>query len=213
MHAAYFSGYLVSPLLLGRWVLKRWGYKPTFITGLCVYACGTLIFWPSAVLTSYPTFIVVNVIIGAGLGVLEAAADSFIALCGPQQNAEIRLNVAQGIQGIATVVSALLAQKVLYKGVHTTSSLVNAQWTYLSIFFFDVLLAAALYYSPIPEASDEDLQELADSRRDDYARRVLGLPVMWFTFSLGASSLYLYTAGQEVLTTSFENLVATTTPE
>ncbi|KAF7597167.1 hypothetical protein BBP40_009506 [Aspergillus hancockii] len=213
MHATYFSGYLVSPLLLGRWLLTRWGYKPTFITGLCVYACGTLIFWPSAVLTSYPAFLVSNLIIGAGLGVLETAADSFITLCGPPKNGEIRLNVAQGVQGIATVVSALLAQKVLYRGVHSASSLVNPQWTYLSIAFFDVLLAGALYYSPIPEAPDADLQELADRHREDNSRKVLGVPVIWTTLSLGASSLYLYTAAQEVLTTSFETLVAAATPE
>ncbi|GFF61152.1 glucose/galactose transporter [Aspergillus udagawae] len=208
IHAAYFSGYLVSPVTLGRWVLKGWGYKATLITGLSVYACGTLIFWPSAVLSSFPAFIVSNFIVGSGLGVLETAANSFIALCGPQENAEIRLNISQAIQAIASVVSPLLSEEVLFKNVTNASALINAQWTYLGIAFFDLLLAAALYYLPIPEAPDDDLEQIAIRCRGDGSSKMLGVPVMWLTLSLGVGSLYLYVAGQEVLATSFESLVA-----
>ncbi|GIK06096.1 hypothetical protein Aspvir_001739 [Aspergillus viridinutans] len=208
IHAAYFSGYFVSPVTLGRWILKGWGYKVTLITGLSVYACGTLIFWPSAVLSSFPAFIVSNVVIGGGLGVLETAANSFIALCGPQENAEIRLNISQGIQAIATVVSPLLSEKVLFKNVTNVSALINSQWTYLSIAFFDLLLAAALYYLPIPEAPDDDLEQIAIRCRGDGSSKILGVPVIWLTLSLGVGSLYLYVAGQEVVATSFESLVA-----
>jgi fucose permease len=207
IHAAYFSGYLVSPVTLGRWVLKGWGYKATLITGLFVYACGTLIFWPSAVLSSFPAFIVSNFIVGSGLGVLETAANSFIALCGPQENAELRLNISQGIQAIASVVSPLLSEGVLFKNVTNVSALINAQWTYLSIAFFDLLLAAALYYLPIPEAPDDDLEQIAIRCRGDGSTKILGVSVMWPTLSLGVGSLYLYVAGQEVLATSFESLV------
>ena len=207
IHAAYFSGYFVSPVTLGRWILKGWGYKATLITGLSVYACGTLIFWPSAVLSSFPAFIVSNVVIGGGLGVLETAANSFIALCGPQENAEIRLNISQAIQAIATVLSPLLSEKVLFKNVTSVSALINAQWTYLSIAFFDLLLAAALCYLPIPEAPDDDLEEIAIRCRGDGSSKILGIPVIWLTLSLGVGSLYLYVAGQEVVATSFENLV------
>ncbi|KAF4151398.1 hypothetical protein CNMCM6069_003978 [Aspergillus lentulus] len=207
IHAAYFSGYFVSPVTLGRWILKGWGYKATLITGLSVYACGTLIFWPSAVLSSFPAFIVSNVVIGGGLGVLETAANSFIALCGPQENAEIRLNISQAIQAIATVLSPLLSEKVLFKNVTSVSALINAQWTYLSIAFFDLLLAAALCYLPIPEAPDDDLEEIAIRCRGDGSSKILGIPVIWLTLSFGVGSLYLYVAGQEVVATSFENLV------
>ncbi|RHZ62460.1 uncharacterized protein CDV56_107634 [Aspergillus thermomutatus] len=212
IHAAYFSGYLLSPVTLGRWVLKGWGYKATLITGLSVYACGTLIFWPSAVLSSFPAFIVSNVIIGGGLGVLETAANSFIALCGPHENAEIRLNISQGIQAIASVVSPLLSEEVLFKNVTNVSALINAQWTYLSIAFFDLLLAATLYYLPIPEAPDDDLEQIAMRCRGDGSSKVVGVPVIWLTLALGVGSLYLYVAGQEVLATSFESFVVTSLP-
>lgn len=206
LHAAYYGGYLIGPLL-GRFVLKKWGFKSTFITGLCVYACGTLVFWPSAVLTSFAAFTVSNLIVGVGLAILETAANPFIALCGPLENSEIRLNISQGIQAIGSVVSPLLAKRVLFKKVNDVSSLVDVQWTYLAITLFDVLLAVAFYYLPIPEASDDDLQELANRRREDNSAKVMGVPVVWLTLGLGVVSQFFYVSGQEVVSTSFMSYV------
>ncbi|PLB33494.1 putative MFS monosaccharide transporter [Aspergillus candidus] len=213
LHAVYFGGYMIGPPFIGRLVLKRWGFKATFITGLCIYACGTLIFWPSAVLASYSAFIVSNFIVGLGLAVLETAANPFIALCGPLENSEIRLNISQGIQAIGSVVSPLLAKEVLFRQVTDVSALVDVQWTYLGIALFDVLLAVAFYYMPIPEASDEDLKELANRRREDNMAKVAGIPVVWVTLALGVSSQFFYVAGQEVLSQGFESFVTSAHPK
>jgi fucose permease len=212
LHGAYFGGYGVGPLLIGRPVLKTWGFKSTFVTGLCIYACGTLVFWPSAVLASTAAFTVSNFIVGCGLAVLETAANPFIALCGPLENSEIRLNISQGVQAIGSVVSPLLAKKVLFKDVQDTASLVDVQWAYLGIAFFDVLLAVAFYYLPIPEASDKDLEELANRRREDNMTKVIGVPVVWLTLALGIWSQFFYVAGQEVLSNSLERFVQIANP-
>ncbi|KAH0563300.1 hypothetical protein GP486_002125 [Trichoglossum hirsutum] len=152
LHSAYFGAYFVAPLSFGRIVMKTWGFKATFITGLCIYACGTLIFWPSAVLMSFPAFLVSNFIVGLGLSTLEIAANPFIALCGPPEYAEIRLNMAQGIQAIGSVISPILARRALFKQVQNAPSLVDVQWTYLGIALFDVTLAVVFIYMPLPEA-------------------------------------------------------------
>ncbi|KAL6234228.1 hypothetical protein BDW75DRAFT_213068 [Aspergillus navahoensis] len=208
LHCVYFGGYLVAPPLVGRPVLKHWGFKATFITGLCFYACGSLIFWPSAVLTSYSAFLVSNFITGCGLAILETAANPFISLCGPLENSEVRLNISQGVQAVGSVLSPLLAKKVLFRSVTDVSSLADVQWTYLGIALFDVLLALAFYYLPIPEASDEDLEELAYRRRDDNRAAPFGVSVVWVTLALGIWSQFFYVAGQEVFSTSFEALIA-----
>ncbi|KAF7719103.1 MFS-type L-fucose-proton symporter [Penicillium ucsense] len=212
LHCAYFGGYALGPLLVGRPVLKTWGFKATFITGLCIYACGALIFWPSAVLTSTVAFTISNFIVGFGLAVLETAANPFIALCGPQENSEIRLNISQGVQAVGSVLSPLLAQKVLFKAVKDVASLVDVQWTYLGIAFFDVLLAVAFYYLPVPEASDEDLEELANRRKHDNQTKVIGIPVVWLTLALGVWSQFFYVGGQEVLSTTLERFVSNADP-
>jgi fucose permease len=213
LHGAYFGGYLLGPLLVGRPVLKNWGFKSTFITGLCIYACGTLIFWPSAVLASTTAYIVSNVIVGFGLAVLETAANPFIALCGPLENSEIRLNISQGVQAVGSVLSPLLAKRVLFKDVRDVASLVDVQWAYLGIALFDILLAVAFYYLPIPEASDEDLEELANRRREDNMTKVIGIPVVWLTLGLGIWSQFFYVAGQEVFSTSLTRFVEAARPD
>jgi fucose permease len=213
LHAAYYGGYLVSPLTVGRFILKKWGFKSSFIAGLFIYACGALIFWPSAVLASFPAFILSNFVVGCGFGVLEMAADPFIALCGPLENAEIRLNLSQGIQATASILSSILAEKLAFRSVETAAGLVRVQWTYLAIALFVLLLAAAFYYLPIPEATDGDLQELSDRRKDDISARVLGIPVVWLTFGLAAFSQFWYVSCQEVLVLSFGQYVQQQLPQ
>src|SRR2546421_1205355 len=129
-----------------------------------------------------------------------------LALCGPLEYAEVRLNFSQAFQAVGTVLSPLLAQKVFFKNVRDTSSLVNAQWAYLGIAVFDVLLAVAFYYVPLPEASDDDLEELADRRSAVYHTKVGGIRVVWLTLGLGVFSQFCYVGGQEGIGSNAGNL-------
>ena len=212
LHAAYFGAYFVGPLTFGRPVFKKGGFKTTFIVGLCIYGTGTLVFWPSAVLLSYPAFLVCNVIVGLGVSTLEVAGNPFIALCGPPQYAETRLNVSQGVQAIGSVVSPILAKKVLFKGVTNAPSLIDIQWTYLGIAVFDVILALVFYYLPIPEASDEELQDLADERSSVNTTEFLGVSIVYVTLAFGILSNFCYVGGQEALAGVFLRYVDTVRP-
>ncbi|KAL8646876.1 MAG: hypothetical protein Q9226_006672 [Calogaya cf. arnoldii] len=207
LHAAYFAAYFVAPLTFGRLVFNKWGFRQTFIVGLCVYGTGTLIFWPSAVLVSYPAFLVSNFIVGLGVATLELGGNPFIALCGPPEYAEIRLNISQAVQAIGSVVSPILAQKVLFKGVTDAPSLIDIQWTYLGIALFVVVLALIFFYLPIPEASDEDLQRLADEREDVNTRKVGGITVTHLTLAFGILSQFCYVGGQEAVAGVFLHYV------
>ncbi|KAH9876341.1 hypothetical protein J1614_004220 [Plenodomus biglobosus] len=205
-HSAYFVGYIVGPLTFGRLVFKKWGFKACYMVGLSVYACGTLIFWPSAVLNSFPAFLVSNFITGAGLSTLELGANPFIALCGPPEYAEVRLNLSQGVQAIGTIVSPLLAKKVLFPA--NAESLIDIQWTYLGISFFNICLAIIYFYVPLPEATDEELEE-ASQRTVPIAREATvgigsrSVKVMWISLAMAVFSQCCYVGGQESTSTSF----------
>ena len=207
LHAAYYGGYFVGPLSLGYYVLAKFGFRAAMMTGLVVYGCGTLVFWPSAVLTSYTAFTLSNFLVGFGLSCLEISANPFTALCGPLEYAEVRLNLSQGFQAIGTIVSPLLAQKVLFKNVLDAPSLIDVQWTYLGIALFDVILAVVFYYLPIPEASDEDLEELADQRSAVNRARVGPVRVVWVTLALGVFCQWCYVGGQEAIGNNTGSLV------
>lgn len=197
LHGAFDGGYLLGPLLLGRLVLKRYGCAATFITGLYIYACGTLVFWPAAVLGSTPIFLVSNLIVGFGLGILEATSNMFIVFCGPLEYSEIRLCVAQAFEATGGLSAQVLSTRVLFKHEKSVTQVVNGQWTFLVLAFCDVILAVVFYYLPIPEVPDDDLAELSDSRPANSAK-VCGLPVCFSTLALGIWSQYFYVAGQEM---------------
>ncbi|KAL9067079.1 MAG: hypothetical protein Q9157_006929 [Trypethelium eluteriae] len=221
LHSAYYAGYLVAPLTFGRLVLRYWGFKACYTVGLVIYAIGTLVFWPASVLTSFPAFLVSNFIVGLGLSTLEIAANPFIALCGPQQYGEIRLNFSQGVQATGTIFAPLLANKVLFRNVFNAPSLIDVQWTYLSIALFMALLAFAYHYLPLPEATDAELADIAE--RSDYANDAtfelwrpgsspLTVKVLYITFALAVFSQFCYVGGQESVSTSFSSYMSQVNP-
>ncbi|SMR60730.1 unnamed protein product [Zymoseptoria tritici ST99CH_1E4] len=164
LRSAYYAGYFVGPLTLGRLVLYNWGFKACFPIGLCIYASGCLIYWPAAVLTSWPTFLVTNFIVGFGLSMLEVSANAFIVLCGPASHAEIRLNISQGIQAVGSIVAPLIADKAfLHRSQTNAPSLVNTQWAYLGLSLTTVILAVIYFYLPLPEATSAELEDAAET--------------------------------------------------
>jgi fucose permease len=163
LHNAYWVAYFFGPLLVGYWVLKHHGFKATFITGLAIYAAGAMAFWPSSVLHSYAGFFISNFIVGFGLSCVEVAANLFIALAGPGELSEARLNFARGIAAIGMVISPVIVQKALFPGIHQ-DDLFRIQWYYLGLALFILLLAVVFYYAPLSEASDDDLEAIALQR-------------------------------------------------
>jgi fucose permease len=213
-HSAYYVGYIIGPITFGRFVFKAWGFKACYMVGLSVYACGTLVFWPSAVLNNFPAFLVSNFIVGAGLSTLELSANPFIALCGPPEYAEVRLNLSQAVQAIGTIVSPLLAKKVLFTA--DADSLIDVQWTYLGISFFNIMLAIIYFYIPLPEATDEEL-EIASARmpipRDATINiRQKPVRVLWIGLGIAVFSQFSYVGGQESTSTSFAEYLQRVSP-
>lgn len=212
LHSAYFAGYFAGPLLIGRFVLKAWGFKACYLVGLSIYACGTLIFWVAAVLTSFPAYVIVNFIVGVGLSILENGANPFISLCGPAQYAEIRLNLSQGFQAIGTVIAPLIADKTFARYTNDGASLINTQWAYLGIAFFTCFLAFAYYYVPLPEATDAELEDAAERVDNANHATLRGSRVIWYTLGLGILTQFCYVGGQEVYGTSFGTYMQTVRP-
>ncbi|CAL3967733.1 unnamed protein product [Diplocarpon coronariae] len=218
--AAYFGAYLVGALTVGQYALRRGGFRATFVTGLGLYGVGTLVFWPSAVLAAYPGFLVANFVVGLGLSVLETAANPFLALCGPPAYAESRLLAAQGVQAIGSLASQLLAQKVLVRDV--AGSLIDVQWTYLAVALLTVALALFFYYVPLPEASDAELEALAEEAspgpRPAPARTPLARPppprrpLGTTSLALAVAAQFLYAAAQESVAVHFRPLLASLAP-
>lgn len=149
--------------------MRRFGFRWTFIVGLCVYGVGALMFWPSAVYESFGGFCGSLFIVGSGLSTLETAANPYIAICGPPRLSEFRLELSQSVQAVGSVIAPLLASRVFFNKVNVSgqdTDLKNVQWTYLGIACFVFLLSIVFYFSPIPEITDGDMALQAEQSSD-----------------------------------------------
>lgn len=82
-------------------------------------------------------------------------------MCGPPKYSEIRLNLAQGVQGTGSFVAPLLASRVFFaETLDTADSLANVQWVYLGVAGFVVLLICVFFLVPMPEITDADMASI-----------------------------------------------------
>jgi fucose permease len=230
------GGYFLGPLLVGRWLvrhdehhrLKRHdskdsdsigGFRTTLIVGLLIFGCGTLAFWPCAVLADFGGFMFCSFVVGFGLAVIETAANPFICLCGPMQYSEMRLLLAQGVQGVGSVLSGILAYHVYFPRAATNTvhsdnalSLLDVQWTYLGVTLVCVLFALFFYYMPLPEVTDNELQRLTDRLPVSPRKRSIGgWSLRNWTIALAVLAQWTTIACQETMSLFFGDLVTNLT--
>ncbi|CAK3986637.1 MFS general substrate transporter [Lecanosticta acicola] len=210
LQAAYFGAYPLASLGHANWLLRHYGYKATFIWGLCLYAIGALVAWPCILNRSFGGFCAAIFIIGNGLGSLETAANPYITVCGPPRYSEMRINFSQAFNGIGTVVAPVLGSYVFFKNTGTDKdSLKTVQWVYLAIACFCFLLAVVFYFSPIPEITDADMAFQAEETHagtDDQP--------FWKQHRLfhAAFAQFCYTGAQVAVASFFINYATETRP-
>ncbi|KAG9245849.1 major facilitator superfamily domain-containing protein [Calycina marina] len=169
LSAAYFGAYAICPPTISGWILRRFGFRVTFMAGLCVLAVGCLLMWPSGVKHSFGGFCGSMFVVGSGLATLETAADPFLSICGPPRYSEIRLNLAQAVQAVGSFVAPLLASRVFFKStINTDEGLKNVQWTYLGVACFVGLLVILFFLAPMPEITDADMGTQETEIEDEY---------------------------------------------
>jgi FHS family L-fucose permease-like MFS transporter len=156
LQAAYFGAYPIASLGHAAWILRHYGYRATFIWGLCLYGIGALVAFPCIKAKSFGGFCAAIFIIGNGLGSLETAANPYITVCGPPRYAELRINFSQAFNGIGTVIAPVLGSYVIFTFDDATA-LANVQWIYIAIAIFVFLLAIVFFLSVIPEITDADM--------------------------------------------------------
>ncbi|KFZ17859.1 hypothetical protein V501_01515 [Pseudogymnoascus sp. VKM F-4519 (FW-2642)] len=216
LSTAFYGGYIIGPFTVGWYALKEGGFKIIFIVSLCIYGIGSLMLWPSASFISLPGFLVSNVVAAIGLSSLEMAANSFITLCGPPQYGEMRLLFAQAMQALGATVSELIANKAFAPLIQTKKNLIHVQWTYFAIALFTVVIALFYHYMPLPEASDDDLQEelqpdlLPMNRmvKTTSLTHIGGIRVVFLTLALGVMVQSIYILSQVAFDTWYIYVLA-----
>ncbi|KAI5776321.1 major facilitator superfamily domain-containing protein [Geopyxis carbonaria] len=205
LQASYFGAYPIASLTFAGWVLRKFGYKATFMLGLTLYGVGALLFWPAGTKRSFGVcslrgFCGATFIIGSGLGTLESAANPYLAVCGPPKYSEMRLNFAQAVQAIGTVVGPVLASQVIFANVDD-QDLSSVQWVYLGIAIFVFLLAGVFFFANIPEITDADMARQAESTGVFDDKPIKSQWLLW----AAAASQFCYVGSQVAIAGYFVN--------
>ncbi|KAH7247262.1 major facilitator superfamily domain-containing protein [Fusarium redolens] len=207
LQAAYFGAYPLASLGHAAWILRHYSYKAVFIWGLSLYAIGALIAIPCIKAKSFGGFCAAIFIIGNGLGSLETAANPFITVvCGPPKYAEMRINMSQAFNGIGSVVAPVLGSYVFFN-FDDQKALANVQWVYLSIAVFVLLLATLFLFSNIPEITDADMAQQAESSNSDTHDKPLSKQYRLFHASFAQ---FCYCGAQVAIASMFINYATET---
>lgn len=120
VQSAFYLGYFVlaTPAAL---LMRRFGYKMGFITGLLLFGTGALLFWPAALVGRYSFFLFALFVIASGLSFLETASNPFAAQLGDPESAARRLNFAQAFNPLGAISGVLIGTVFIFSGIELNS--------------------------------------------------------------------------------------------
>ena len=101
--AFYISYFVMS--VPSSFLLKRLGFKKGMMIGFWIMSVGAFIFVPAAYTRTYEVFLLGLFTLGAGLAVLQTAANPYITILGPKERAAQRIS----IMGICNKAAGILA--------------------------------------------------------------------------------------------------------
>ena len=192
------------------WVLKKTGFKKGMSTGLLIMAAGTLFFIPAALTRIFPLFLVGLFMQGAGLTILQTAANPYITILGPQESAAKRISVMGICNGIAGVIAPIILGAIILQdadGLDKKLALFNLQQKnemlnelahrvilpYAIMMITLVLLSLFIYFSSLPEV-ETDTEDATVTASNTNNKSIFHYPHLL----IGVVTLFLY-VGAEVI--------------
>jgi glucose/galactose transporter len=168
---AFYIAYFVTALP-SSWILQKTGFKKGMMLGLFIMAIGALIFIPAAKTRTYELFLTGLFIIGTGLSVLQTASNPYVTIVGPIESAAQRISIMGICNKFAAVLSPIIlgaivladADKVVenlktldpaHKAELLNSMAERVIMPYSIMAVVLVILALAIYFSPLPEIETE----------------------------------------------------------
>lgn len=201
--AFYISYFVMS--VPASYLLKSLGFKKGMMLGFWIMSLGAFIFIPAAMGRTYSIFLVGLFTLGTGLAILQTAANPYITLLGPKENALQRISIMgicnKGAGILAPLVFAAVILKAtdsdLFKNLAFMSgenrnialneliSRVIEPYFYVGIILF--LLGLAIRFSPLPEI-DTDQESLESTQSNASKKSILQFPHL----ILGAFAIFLH---------------------
>jgi MFS transporter, FHS family, L-fucose permease len=111
--AFYISYFVMS--VPSAFMLKRVGFKKGMMYGFWIMAVGAFLFVPAAYARTYEIFLLGLFTLGAGLAVLQTAANPYITVLGPKERAAQRISIMGICNKGAGILAPILFAAVILK--------------------------------------------------------------------------------------------------
>ena len=138
--------------------INKIGYKNGLVLGLLVAGIGCFLFYPAAETKLYPLFLGALIVLGAGVTIIQIAANPYVTILGPEETGPSRLNLSQGLNSLGYVITPLIGGILLFgsKEIYTSSGGVDAvKLPYLGLGTAFVILAVIFKMISLPSFTQE----------------------------------------------------------
>lgn len=146
---AFYGAYFVIALPAALFI-RKYSYKRGVILGLCLYACGAVLFMPAAKAASYAFYLLAIYVMASGCSVLETTANPYIMAMGSPETATRRLNIAQAFNPIGSIVGILLSKYFILQDI----SLYSVSGTYMTLGLVLAGIMVVMLFARMPEGRD-----------------------------------------------------------
>jgi glucose/galactose transporter len=191
------------------WILRSTGMKKGMALGLMVMAAGAIVFGEFVVRRWYPGALTGLFVIGAGLSLLQTAANPYISILGPIESAAQRIAFMGICNKIAGILAPLVIGALVMHGLGDLKAQVQAadptaraalldafaariHVPYLVMAAILAALGIWIARSPLPELNAADANRSREGAGD--SRSIFAFPHLW----LGVLCLFVY-VGVEVM--------------
>lgn len=192
VYLAYFVGALPAGM-----AIRRLGTRIGVMTGLMLFATGSFLFLPTIEMGQFSWLLLPLFVIGLGLVLLETAANPYVTLLGHERTAPSRLNVAQSLNGLGSMLGALFAG-MLFFGENADAGVGTVAVPYTVLAVLMLIVAACFAFTKLPDAS----ALLSQQGEDGEHSGGLGL-----TFFFGLLALISYEISEISINTFFINFM------
>jgi FHS family L-fucose permease-like MFS transporter len=107
-------------------ILKKIGFAKGMSIGLAVMAVGSLIFIPSALIRSYPLFLVGFFVQSTGMTLLQTASNPYVTILGPIESAAKRISIMGICNKMAGMIGIFVLVQLLFSDTQTLSQKIES---------------------------------------------------------------------------------------
>ena len=207
--AFYISYFIIS--VPASFLLQKVGFKKGIMYGFWIMSIGAFIFIPAAYSRTYSVFLMGLFTLGAGLAILQTAANPYITILGPKERAAQRISIMGICNKAAGILAPLIFAAVVLRATDSDlfKNLANMNEVeknialdelvqrvikpYLVVGIILFLIGLGIRFSPLPEIdTDSDIQETSENK--DSKTSIFQFPHL----ILGAAAIFMHVGTQVI---------------